>query len=136
MVRWQGSIWHQRGKTEIWRPNPNTKDTIYCVNQNIKSYKSSRISTMCKTKFTDMHNHSNNTSIHPFSSTYPAGAYLHIIGRRWGTLCTSRQFFTGLTYRDKQPSTLTFIPMDLNPRPSCCEATALTTAQPQLNNIC
>ena len=38
------------------------------------------------------------------------GAYLNIFGRRWGTTWTSHQFITGLTCRDKQPSTLTFTP--------------------------
>ena len=61
-----------------------------------------------------------NLFIQSFFAAYPfpslevaggAGAYLGIIGRRRGTPWTSRQFITGLTYRDKQPSTLTFTPM-------------------------
>ena len=69
-----------------------------------------------------------------------------ILEQRRGTPWTSCQFNTGLTYRDRQPSTLTFTPTgtlespitrqfldwgrNSNSGPSCCEATALTTAPP------
>ena len=44
----------------------------------------------------------------PLGVVEGAGAYLSIIGQRRGTPWTSRQFITGLTYRDEQPFTLTF----------------------------
>ena len=56
-----------------------------------------------------------NVFIHSFSTAYPvrgcggAGAYLSIFGRSWGN--TSCQLIAELTYRDKQPSQLTFTPM-------------------------
>ena len=52
------------------------------------------------------------TVIHPFTTSGGAGVYLSILGRRWGRPWTSCQFIAGLTYRDKQPSTLIFTPTD------------------------
>ena len=55
--------------------------------------------------------------IYPLSTAYPvrggraAGAYPSIFGRKRGTPWTSCHFIAGLTYKDKQPSTLTFTPM-------------------------
>ena len=46
------------------------------------------------------------------SSPRPHHSYLSIFGQRWGRPWTSSQLITELTYRDKQPSTLTFTPKE------------------------
>ena len=55
-------------------------------------------------------------SIHLSSTPYPVkgrrGGWTlpQLFGQRWGSPWTSCHFITGLTYRDKQPSTPTFTP--------------------------
>lgn len=47
--------------------------------------------------------------IHPFPSSYPMLSHL-LRGDRWGTPWTGRQAIWGLTQRDTQPFSLTFLP--------------------------